>query len=383
MEGGVRKRGNAWYYYFDVGKVNGHRKKIERKGGRTKKEALDSLRKALNEYENGFVDNSKFTVEEYISDWLETYIKENRKINTYNRYKTIIKNSILPYVGNIKLKDLRPVHLENILITEKKNGLSSTTLQNIYGVFNSALNRAVKLQVLSNNPCKHIDRPKREKFTPNTLTVDEFNQILSMLNENKYNDYIFKLGLKIVLELGLRRGELAGLEWKNINFNDNVISIKNNLIYSNGKVFLETPKTEESERNLYISDELKTIFKLHRKLQGENRLKYGPHYKKNIFNEKECNFVMTWENGENLHPNYYTSRFSKILKKLSFNKNIRFHDLRHTNATLLLEQGVNFKVIQARLGHSDINTTLNIYSHVNIEMQKDATQRISNIMNKK
>ena len=86
---------------------------------------------------------------------------------------------------------------------------------------------------------------------------------------------------------------------------------------------------------------------------------------------KKFNFIMTWENGKYVHPNYYTLKFRKVLNNLNFEKNIRFHDLRHTNASLLLEQGIDFKVIQTRLGHSDINTTLNIYSHINLKMQKN------------
>ncbi|WP_043013282.1 tyrosine-type recombinase/integrase, partial [Clostridium perfringens] len=102
--------------------------------------------------------------------------------------------------------------------------------------------------------------------------------------------------------------------------------------------------------------------------------------KDNFFNNKKYDFIFVWENGIYVDPNYWTHRFGRILKSLNINKKIRWHDLRHTNATLLLSQGVNFKTIQIRLGHADINTTLNIYSHVTEEMQKDATNKISNLM---
>ncbi|SQC40076.1 prophage LambdaBa04, site-specific recombinase, phage integrase family [Clostridium sporogenes] len=239
---------------------------------------------------------------------------------------------------------------------------------------------AVKLQVISNNPCKFVDRPKREKFTANTLTIDEIKKIFNSLDDINYNDYVIGLALKTVLELGLRRGELAGLEWEDINFKNNCIDIKNNLIYSYGKVFLGDTKTDESQRTLYISNNLIKLLKNHKKIQTENKLKYGKYYVDNIFNSKKYNFVMTWENGKYVHPNYYTSKFKKILNKLDLNKNVRFHDLRHTNASLLLEQGIDFKVIQTRLGHSDINTTLNIYSHVNLKMQQSATEKLTNLM---
>ncbi len=119
-------------------------------------------------------------------------------------------------------------------------------------------------------------------------------------------------------------------------------------------------------------------YKLH---QAENKLKYGEFYIKNIFDGKEYDFVMRWENGHYIHPLYYTNKITKVIKKAGINKKIRFHDLRHTNATLLLKQGIDFKVIQNRLGHEDISTTINIYSHVDLQMQKEATNKLISALN--
>ncbi|MCD3196111.1 site-specific integrase [Clostridium botulinum C] len=381
MKGGVRKRGDTWYYYFDLGKIDGKRKKIERKGGRTKKAALEALNEAMIKYKHGFVEPKKMSINEYLTDWLENYIKENRKINTYNRYNQIFKNNIKPYISTVLLEDLKPIHIDNLLLQEKKKGLSGSTLQTIYGVLNSSFNRAVKLQIMYENPCKFIDRPKRDRFIANILSVDEINKIFNLLNTDIYHDYIMFLALKIILELGLRRGELGGLEWKDIDFKNKCINIKNNLIYTDNDVRISTPKTEDSERVLTISDNLITLLKLHKKIQNSNKLKYGEFYEENFFNSRKYNFIMTWENGKFVHPNYYTKNFKKIINKLDLKKNIRFHDLRHTNATLLLQQGIDFKVIQIRLGHSDINTTLNIYSHVTLDMQKSATDKITALLN--
>jgi len=380
MQGGVRKRGLVWYYYFEIDSDNGKRKKIERKGGSTKPEAQATLRAEILKYENGYVEPKKQTIKAYLDDWLENYIKENRKINTYNRYKEILKNNICPSMGDVLLKNIKPIFIDKMLATEKKNGLSNTTLQNIYSVLNSAFNRAVKLRVMPDNPCRYVDRPKRDKFIPNVLTVEEFNNISNSLKLDSYNNYIFWIALQIVLELGLRRGELGGLEWSNIDYEKNTILIKNNLIYSNSKVFINTTKTQESERVLYISYELIKLLKSHKTIQSSNKLSYGENYIKNTFNNKEYNFVMTWENGKYVHPNYYTSKFKKVLNNINFDRNIRFHDLRHTNATLMLENGTDLKVIQERLGHADYATTANIYAHVNLEMQKKASGKLTKII---
>lgn len=381
MNGHVRKRGDKWYYCFDLGTAEGKRKRVERVGGKTKKECETNLRKALNEYETGYIEPSKMSLSDYLIDWLENHVKDNRKTSTYNRYKSLLRNNVLPGIGLIKLKDLKPIHIENMLTIQKKTGISSTTVQHIYTVLNTALNRAVKLRVLTKNPCDYVDRPKRVKFTANVLSVEEFYSVIDLLDVTLYRDYIFSLALHIVLELGLRRGELAGLEWSNIDFKESTISITNNLVYTDGKTLVSTPKTEESKRVLYISDDLKNLLKSYKLVQNSHKLSYGPRLYKNIYNEREYDFVLTWENGKRLHPLYYTQKFGKLLKESDIEKKVRFHDLRHSNATLLLSQGVDFKTIQTRLGHADISTTLNIYSHVSLEMQKTAVNKLSTILN--
>lgn len=122
-------------------------------------------------------------------------------------------------------------------------------------------------------------------------------------------------------------------------------------------------------------------FKSYKKIQALNKLEFGQFYTNNVFNGNTFDFIFTWENGKYIHPNYYTLKFNRIIKKLGIEKKVRFHDLRHTNATLLLQQGIDFKTIQVRLGHSDINTTLNIYSHVTTNMQKDATEKLNTLLN--
>lgn len=380
MQGSVRKKGNKWYYSFEIPGEDGKRKRIERSGGNTKKEALEALNDAIYKFNNGFIEPKKLTYGEYIDDWLENYVKENRKINTYERYKELYNNNIKSHIGAILLKDLKPLHIEKLLQVEKKKGLSNSTLQTIYGVINTSLNRAVKMQIINNNICKFVERPKREKFVANTLSLEEFDLILGSLNKDNYGDYILSIALLTTIELGLRRGEIGGLEWSNIDFDNNIVKIENNLVYTSKSVELGTPKTEESERSIYISDELLNELKAYRKVQLLNKVKYGSLYEKNIFNGKEYDLIFTWEGGKYIHPNYYTLKFSRLIKKLNIEKRVRFHDIRHTNATLLLQQGVDFKTIQARLGHSDISTTLNIYSHVTTDMQKSASEKLSNLL---
>lgn len=380
MQGSVRKKGNRWYYYFDITDIGGKKKRIERSGGKTKAEALEALNEAIYKYNTGYVEPRKLKYDDYINDWLENYIKQNRKINTYVRYKEIYTNNVKPYLGQCLMKDLKPILIENLINSEKKRGLSNTSLQTIYGVINTSLNRAVKLQIINDNICRFVERPRRNKFTANILTIDEFNIMLNHLDTTVYGNYIFSLALMVTIELGLRRGELAGLEWENIDFENNIIMIRNNLIYLNTSVELDTPKTLEIQRNIYTSDEILEKLKEYKEIQDSNKEKYGELYETNVFNKRQCNFIFTWENGKYIHPNYFTLKFSRLSKDAGINKRVRFHDLRHTNATLLLGEGTDYKVIQSRLGHSDIGTTLNIYSHVTMEMQKSASKKISSLL---
>lgn len=380
MQGNVRKRGSTWSYQFYIGIVDG-KKKYKNKGGfKTKGEASKALNEALYEFENmGFVEPSNTPFSLVAEKWLEEYVKPLRKITTYNRYKELLKKYILPSIGALNICDIRIQHIEYILMA-KNIEISSSTLQSIYTLINTIMNRALKLRLIKENPCKYIERPKREKFTPDILTPSEISTIVNKLDLSNEYDYMFYIALRLTLELGLRRGELAGLEWNNLKLSENSLIIKNNMIYSNGHVYLTTPKTIESIRELYISDDLIALLKDLHKRQNKNKLQYGQFYKNIEFNDLQYSLIMRWDDGSYIHPMYYTKKLTKVIKSCNIDKRVRFHDLRHTNATLLLQQGVNSKVVQERLGHKDIATTLNIYSHVNKKMQKDATDKLTDIL---
>ncbi|WP_416175942.1 tyrosine-type recombinase/integrase [Clostridium sp.] len=383
MKGGVRKRGKTWSYYFYIGEINGKKKMKEKSGFKSKPIAEKAMRDALYEYEHGnYIEPKKIILTQFALDWLENYIKPLRKITTYNRYKELINKYLSPAIGHINIVEIQPIHIEKMLLDIKKeNTIGSSTLQAIYTITNTIMNRALKLKLIRDNPCKYIERPKRTHFKPDILDVEEIPKLYSALNLNDMYDYMFHIALRMTLELGLRRGELGGLEWKNVSFKENTITIENNLIYTNGHVYMVTPKTDESNRDIYISDKTLSLLKELHKKQAKNKLKYGEFYTaKNIFDARGYDLVMVWQDGKYIHPMYYLNKLKKVLKKAGINKKIRFHDLRHTNATLLLQEGNDLKVVQERLGHKDISTTANIYSHVNKKMQKRATDSISKLI---
>ena len=368
--GTVRKRGNTWYYrYYDE---NG--KRVEKAGGTTKTAALKKLNEEVNLMIKGVIRTEDIGLIDFLEMWVEDYIKDERSENTYYKYKGSIEK-IATGLGNLKLDDLKVIHIEKYLRFLKKSGLNSTSVQFHFGVLKNALNKAIKLQMLNDNPCKYIDTPKREKFKANILTLEEFYTIYNSLNNDVYEDYIFKLALDLSIETGLRRGEMAGLPWSNINFTENYIIIDQALIRIENEYKISKLKTESSYRKLPISESLTLTLKEHKKKQQLNKLKYGEFY-----NDKYKDLVFTWENGNFIIPSNFLQRIKRLCKYHGIEKNIRWHDLRHTNATLLLEGGVDMKTLQERLGHSLMQTTSDIYSHVTEKMNRKATDVISNIL---
>ncbi|MBN1067142.1 site-specific integrase [Clostridium botulinum] len=386
MNGSVRKKGNVWYYrYYEY--VNGVKKQIERKGGITKKEALQKLNEEIYRQNNGLLKPKEILLKDYLKIWLEDYVKPNNSENTYIKYKGTVNKYINPQLGLIKLCDLKVINIEQFLSKLKKTKLSSTTIQKHYLVLNGALNKAIKLQMLNDNPCKYVDTPKRSKYKASILTFEELHSIYTNLNTKIYEDYIMKLGMDLTIETGLRRGEMCGLQWSDIDFDNKILNVNTALIRVNNDYKISNLKTDSSYRKLPLSNEIIKILKSHKSKQNINKIKYGNNF---IYSNKfggdstEYNLIFTWENGRYIIPSNFLQRLKRLCKYCKIEKNIRWHDLRHSNATILLKNKISMKVIQERLGHSLMQTTADIYAHVTEEMNREATDVISNVLyNKK
>ncbi|NFI58080.1 site-specific integrase [Clostridium botulinum] len=386
MNGSVRKKGNVWYYrYYEY--VNGVKKQIERKGGITKKEALQKLNEEIYRQNNGLLKPKEILLKDYLNIWLEDYVKPNNSENTYIKYKGTVNKYINPQLGLIKLCDLKVINIEQFLSKLKQTELSLTTIQKHYLVLNGALNKAIKLQMLNDNPCKYVDTPKRSKYKASILTFEELHSICTNLNTKIYEDYIMKLGMDLTIETGLRRGEMCGLQWSDIDFDNKILNVNTALIRVNNDYKISNLKTDSSYRKLPLSNEIIKILKSHKSKQNINKIKYGNNF---IYSNKfdgdstEYNLIFTWENGKYIIPSNFLQRLKRLCKYCKIEKNIRWHDLRHSNATILLKNKISMKVIQERLGHSLMQTTSDIYAHVTEEMNREATDVISNILyNKK
>jgi integrase len=403
MTGGVRKRGSTWSYYFDMGKVNGKRQKKEKGGFKTKKEAEAALAKAINEYNNAgaVFEPTEITVSDYLDQWYELHCKLNLKYNTQVGYLRIIEGHLKPRFGQYRLKAISSAILQEYANDLKMNGLAKSSMIGILSVFGAALDYAVEpMHYLTANPMRYVKYPKIEKKPRERiiLTLDEWERIIERFPAGSR----YHIPLMIGFYTGLRISEAFALTWDDIDFENRTITVSKQVVKRNfgadvrkavekkGKKELKsswyftTTKTPASQRTVKFGDTLYKALKAEHTAQMKNELKYSEYYtihvlKKEVDEKGNDMFrivpvqkclqsalprvcmVCIAENGE------YTSTDSfkycaRIIHKellLAFD----YHSLRHTHATLLIESGADVKDVQTRLGHSNIQTTLQTYVH--------------------
>ncbi len=388
MTGGVRKRGSTWSYYFDIGIVDGKRKRKEKGGFKTKKEAEKALTKALNDYNlsGQTYDSLNMTLADYLDQWYELYCIPNVRYNTLKDYDKAIRIHIKPALGDYKLKLLTPTMLQKYANDLKKTGHSKSYTVDILRVLKAALNYAVEpLHYLQINPMHNVRYPKIEKPARKRiiLSVEQWQSIITYMRHTRY--YI---PLMIGFYAGLRIGETTALTWDDVDFENKTLTINKQLIkrdLGNGTKdwFVAPPKTKSSNRVVRIGDTLLMALKEEKKRQSESNLKYAYHLEEELDEKRETIYhLKTGEHNEYKLVNVDaqgklvsgdTFRYcGQLIKK---NLNIDgwdYHCLRHTHATRLIESGAPIKDVQYRLGHANIQTTLQIYTHTTEKMSKQS-----------
>ena len=370
MKGFIEKRGNSWRLSVYLGKdpVTGKERRVRKTVRGSEKDAQKALRDLLHSIDEGtFVEPAKMTVEQYLEQWLETH-KANVEPTTHDWYALVCRQHIAPHLGRMQLQKLTPLAIQQFYVSKLQEGrldgkgkaLSPNTVRHIHRVLHKALNAAVKLQLIPRNPCDAVEPPKAVKKEARYWTPEEAAQFLEAIQEDRLYALFY-----VALGTGLRRGELLGLRWQDVDLNEGRLTVRQEIVRKSKGTLVKAPKTEKSRATISLSRGVVEVLKKHKARQAQERLLMGDQY-------HDSGLVFTTFEGKPLDPSYISGDyFGKLIEKAKVRK-INFHALRHTHATILASQGVPLKVVSERLRHSSVAITGDIYSHVFAQMDREA-----------
>lgn len=348
------------------------------KGNKRRAEAM--LMEMRKNFENGIVtkdiaQKGDILFADFLLDWLEM-MKNSLEVTTYASYAKAIKNRIAPYYSErqIKLKDLTPKDIQDYyqygLNVEK---VSANTVIHRHANIRKALQYALRTGLIDYNPADRVERPRKEKYHAAIYNDQELDTLFKIVKGKK-----IELAIILGAFYGLRRSEVVGLKWDAIDFERKTLTIKHTVteVTLDGKVLVvdkERTKTKASHRTLPLVAPFEELLYRMKADQERNRKLCG-----GVYCTKYLDFIYVDELGERIKPNYITQHFSIVIKNNGLKK-IRFHDLRHSCASLLYANGVSLKEIQEWLGHSDISTTSNIYTHLDYSTKISSANAILNV----
>ena len=337
--------------------------------GKTREEVRRKLTEAMADRDKGFIfDAGSLTVGEYLKRWLQDSVKGTVRQSTYEVYGHMIHPHIVPGLGRVKLKSLTPAHVRGFYSDRLDAKLASATVHKMHVVLHKALDQAVSDGLIPRNAAKGLKVPQTERKEIRPLTPEQSRTLL----EAARGDRLEALYL-LALNTGLRQGELLALKWEDVELEDAVLRVQRTLTRSRGKVGLGPPKTNKSRRSVGLTQGAVEALQAHLSRQLQEMERMGSLY-------RPGGLVFANETGGLINPSNLRNRsFSRLLKHAGLPR-IRFHDLRHTCATLLLSRNVNPKIVSEMLGHSSISITLDTYSHVLPTMQGSAIRALEDAL---
>ena len=343
--------------------IKGNKKKAE-----TKKEEI--RQKFQEEINSDNIDNEDMLFIDYMKKWLKM-ISASVEPTTLNGYKGVINGRMTDYFQNkkITLQNIKPKHIQEFYQYLLDEGLSGNTVKHYHANIRKALQYAMKTDIILSNPADKVDLPKIEQYKPKFYTSDEVKILLNEVIGTK-----LEIPVMIDCFYGFRRSEVIGLKWSAIDFENDTITIDHTITQSNGKLIIrDKTKTKSSKRTLPLEPIVKSFLIELKEKQEKNKELCGDSYNKDYLE-----YICVDNCGNIIRPDYVTETFLKLLKRKNL-KIIRFHDLRHTCASILLKNGANMKEIQAWLGHSNYNTTANLYAHLDSSSVNNTGKVMANV----
>lgn len=346
-----RKRKKGIHYEITVegekDPETGKRSRIFKTVKGSKKEANAVMRQMINDLEKGIaVKKTNKTIADWLDEWLELYLP-NVAETTRVGYKTKIRCYIKPAIGEILLQSLRANHVQKMVNDMIGRGLSPKNIRDTYNNINAAMKKAVVLRMISFNPCEGVVLPKLKRYKAKVYDITNIHKLLEL---TKGTDMYIPVLLCVTA--GLRRGELLALRWENIDFKKKMLMVRNNMVRGENGFIIKAPKSEAGVRDIRLGDEVIDELRKARKQYFEDMISYGAGF-------QNLNFVVRQEDGTPMMPDSMTRKWTRFVEEHDL-PHIRFHDLRHSNATALIMAGVNPRVVQQRLGHADVNITVNV-----------------------
>lgn len=354
-EGSIHRRSNGtWRAQVSL---NGHRLSTT---ADTRSECQAWLKKTLLQVDNGLtMDGAQTSLESYLQQWLQT-VKPALRLTTWNLYQHIVVSHIIPYLGSAKLKDLRPEIIQRLYDSRQAAGTGSRTIQLVHVVLHNAMSHAVRLGILPRNPTEATYRPISQHDEAKIYDEGQISQFL-VAAKGERNEALYHLAIAT----GMRQAELLGLKWSDVDWIKNTVRVQRQLRrdFRDGEMFI-SPKTKAGRRTIELGPKTVEILRQHWERQGEERRKCGELWQDN-------DLVFPSRVGTPMDYSNLVKSFKQVIYCAGLPE-IKFHSLRHTAASLMLNHGIPVLIVSRRLGHSKVSVTLDIYAHMIPEMQHDA-----------
>ena len=347
---------------------NGKRKAVY---GRTRAEANAKMKKTQRDVDAGLpVADDRITVGNFLDAWLRDRVRQTVRPRTYEAYESKVRLYLKPALGHVRLARLTPDHVQGAMNGWLRDGLSPQTVRHARTVLRTALGQAVKWGKVPRNVASLVDSPRVEQRDPTVFTSDQARAFMAAIEEDRLAALYH-----VALALGMRQGEILGLCWDAIDFDAGQLRVIRNLQRIDGKPALVEPKTKRSRRTLPLSPSLVARLRAHRAQQSRERLASGDRW----VNWSNPPLVFTSEVGTPIDSPNLLKRFRRILADADLPL-IRFHDLRHACASLMMAQGLTPRVVMEQLGHSQIGTTMDTYAHVMPTALRDAASQMEDLL---
>jgi integrase len=358
-EGSIYPKGDG----FEVALIVHGRRRTAR--AKTVTEARAKLRELQRKQEQEQAPyDDRMTVKQFLEYWLsvtETTVRPR----TYKRYAEYVRVHALPAIGHLRLAQLRPVHLQDLYAARLKAGASPSTVQHLHAALHRALKMAERWEYVPRNVASRVSPPRVPKFKIRPLTVTEVRGLLAAASGTR-----FEAAVVLAVVTGMRLGEIFALRWSDIDLSDDgVIHVRGSLQRVDGRLQVVEPKTAGSVRDVALSELGREALRRHRKQQTKHRMQMGDSWEDN-----GLVFPNAW--GRYMATDYFVRREFRRILDVGQLPHIRFHDLRHTFATLQLGNQQPIKIVSEMMGHSRTAITQDLYTHVSAQMQRKAADAL-------